>query len=339
MKTRDWQRAVKRIGKLQDAPAGAAVGAAPSVADAIASYLGDCRARNLKESTVISYSKTLDHLKTFCDGAGITLIQYLDLAALTDFRSGRKVAASTSGKELETLRAFFAFCKKRKWVDDNYAKELTAPKEDGCPTLPYTEKEVQAILEACDRLEDDNPNTRQTNRLYARARVLVMLYSGLRISDTVKLSRLSVNLETGACLIRVMKTGVPQYVTLQPPATAALAALPMEGQYFFWNGSSKLATAVGNARRSFQRVLALADVKGHPHRFRDTFSVSLLENGEDLRTVQLLLGHTSIKTTEKHYAPFVKSFQRILDAPTAKLNFGTKSGTEETTITKLFKIR
>lgn len=39
------------------------------------------------------------------------------------------------------------------------------------------------------------------------------------------------------------------------------------------------------------------------NRFRDTFSVSLLEKGEGLRTVQLLLGHTSIKTTEKHYAP------------------------------------
>lgn len=64
-------------------------------------------------------------------------------------------------------------------------------------------------------------------------------------------------------------------------------------------------------------------MKGHPHRFRDTFSVSLLEKGEDLRTAQLLLGHTSIKTTEKHYAPFVQSFQRILDAATAKLDFGT----------------
>lgn len=94
---------------------------------------------------------------------------------------------------------------------------------------------------------------------------------------------------------------------------------------YFCNGESKLATAVGNARRSISRAMAVAGVKGHPHRFRDTFSVSLLEKGEDLRTVQLLLGHTSIKTTEKHYAPFVRSFQRILDAATAKLDFGQDS--------------
>ena len=91
--------------------------------------------------------------------------------------------------------------------------------------------------------------------------------------------------------------------------------------YFFWNGESKLYTAIGNTRRTVTRILTTAGIEGHPHRFRDTFSVSLLEKGEDLRTVQLLLGHTSIRTTEKHYAPFVDSFQRILDAATAKLDF------------------
>jgi integrase/recombinase XerD len=339
LKTRDWKRAVKRIERLQDCPAGAAGGAMPGLAGAVTSYLGDCRARNLSDSTLRSYAKTLEHLSAFFAERGITLIQDIDLGTLTDFRSARKVAPSTSGKELETLRAFCAFCKKRKWMDENYAKDLSAPKEDGCPTMPYSVDEVQRILEACDQLEDDNPNTRERNRLYARARVLVMLYSGLRISDTVKLSRLSVNLESGRCLLRVMKTGVPQYVTLQPPATAALAALPRKGEYFFWNGKSKLATATGNARRSIPRVLELAEVKGHPRRFRDTFSVSLLENGEDLRTVQLLLGHTSIKTTEKHFAPFVKSFQRILDAATAKLRFGTNVGTEQLIGSKVLQIR
>ena len=68
--------------------------------------------------------------------------------------------------------------------------------------------------------------------------------------------------------------------------------------------------------------MTLAGVKGHPHRFRDTFSVTLLEKGEDLRKVQLLLGHKSTRTTEKHYAPFVESFQAMLDAATSKLDFG-----------------
>ena len=59
-----------------------------------------------------------------------------------------------------------------------------------------------------------------------------------------------------------------------------------------------------------------------PHRFRDTFAVELLLCGEDIRTVQLLLGHTSLRTTERHYSPFVSAFQQRLDRATAKLKFG-----------------
>ena len=103
-----------------------------------------------------------------------------------------------------------------------------------------------------------------------------------------------------------------------------LEALPRNGPYFFWTGRGQLVTAVKNARRTIQRVLAIAGVGGHPHRFRDTFSVGLLEKGEDLRTVQLLLGHT-IKTSERHYAPYIKSFQAILDATTKKLDFTGQS--------------
>jgi integrase/recombinase XerD len=101
-----------------------------------------------------------------------------------------------------------------------------------------------------------------------------------------------------------------------------MRALPGQGEYFFWSGASKISSAIGNARETISRVLAVASIEGHPHRFRDTFSVSLLSKGEDLHTVQLLLGHTSIKTTEKHYAPYVESFQRVLERCDRQAGFG-----------------
>jgi integrase/recombinase XerD len=52
---------------------------------------------------------------------------------------------------------------------------------------------------------------------------------------------------------------------------------------------------------------------GHSHRLRDTFSVDLLQMGVSLETVSQLLGHTSIKTTQKHYSPWVKSRQDKLE--------------------------
>jgi site-specific recombinase XerD len=348
LKTRDWARAVKRAEKLETGPEGTRI--VVSVADAINSYLGDCRARNLADSTIGSYVKTLEHLSTFCTSKGIRAMDGIDLGALTDFRAGRMVpgkteneaarpiSPSTSSKELETLRAFCAFSKKRGWMPENFAQELEPPREDGPPTLPFGRDEVDKILEACGELEDDNPHTVERTRARARAMCLVMLYSGMRISDTILLKRAAVDLDSGKLLLRVMKTGAPLYVRLGKPATEALAAMSGDGEYFFWNGASKLYTAIGNARKTISRVLAVAGIKGHPHRFRDTFSVSLLEKGENLHTVQLLLGHTSIKTTEKHYAPFVESFQRVLDAATSKLDFGTRIGTRDQTSAKLLKI-
>jgi integrase/recombinase XerD len=319
LKLRDWGRAVRRADQMERKPE---VFIEPvKLAHACDAYLNDCRSRKLADSTLASYGKTLDHLKAFCTSKGIRSIEECELAQLSEFRSSRDVAASTGGKEIETLRAFGAFCVERGWMEQNWAKKLKPPKQQAPPTMPYTQHEVDRILVACDHLEDDNPNRREQNRLTARARCLVMLYSGLRISDMVKLERARVDMNTGKLLLRTMKTGVPLYVRLAPEAVDSLRRLPLAGEYFFWNGDSKLATAVGNARRSIQRVLAIAGIQGHPHRFRDTFSVALLEAGEELRTVQLLLGHTSIRTTEKHYAPWVKSMQRILDAATAKLDF------------------
>ena len=339
---RNWARAMKRL-EVWEKAAQEPGKPATLVPDAIASYLADCRTRRLEESTVRSYAKTLEYFERFCEAVKVRHIAEVDLAVLTDFRASRNVAASTSRKELEALRTFCAFAKKRGWIEENYAKELDPPKEDRVPTLPFAREEVERILAACDCLPDDNPFARDRTRRRARALCFVMLYSGLRISDTVKLPRASVDLKTGKMLLRVMKTGVPLYVRLGQPAIEALVALPMDSEYFFWNGKSKLATAVGNTRRTISRVLAIAGVEGHPHRFRDTFSVRLLEEGEDLRTVQLLLGHQSIKTTEKHYAPFVLSFQKILDAATAKLDFGqtrgTKFGTKSKSDSKLMKLK
>lgn len=315
---RDWARAVKRVERWEERPAEIT---RSTVSDSIAAYLADCKARNLAPSTITSYTKTLGHFEAFCLKNGIANLQEANLEALSTFRSGRQVKPSTQGKELETLRAFYRFAVKRKWVSENFASELDYPEEDGLPTMPFEDEEIKQIIAACDRIDNNNRAGVGRAKTRARALVLLLLYSGLRISDAVKLERSRVDAKTGKLLIRTMKTGVPLYVQLHPAALAALRAMPVESFYFFWSGKSKLSTAVGSARRTVECLMKLAKLKGHPHRFRDTFAVNLLQNGVDLRTVQLLLGHTSIKTTEKHYAPYVAGFQRMLDEATATLNY------------------
>jgi integrase len=132
-------------------------------------------------------------------------------------------------------------------------------------------------------------------------------------------------MHTGRLLVRIMKTRRPLYVRLHSDAVSALAALPVESEYFLWSGRSKLSTAIGSARRTIDCLCRKTGIAGHPHRFRDTFAVRLLEQGEDIRTVQLLLGHSSVVTTEKHYAPWVSSMQDRLDRAAEKLDFTATS--------------
>ena len=112
------------------------------------------------------------------------------------------------------------------------------------------------------------------------------------------------------------KTGVPIYCKLPHFTVEALHSIPpVSPRYFFWTGKGTVDTAAGNYRRSLRELFESAGIKGgHPHRFRDTFAVELLPAGVPLERVSNLLGHSSIKVTEKHYAPWVRARQEQLEA-------------------------
>ena len=85
--------------------------------------------------------------------------------------------------------------------------------------------------------------------------------------------------------------------------------------YFFWTGESKVESATGDWQRALKGVFKEAGIPdGHPHRFRDTFAVDLLQAAVPMERVSVLLGHSSIKVTEKHYAPWVRARQEQAEA-------------------------
>ena len=88
-------------------------------------------------------------------------------------------------------------------------------------------------------------------------------------------------------------------------------------EYFSWDGQSERETTVKSWNRVFQKLFSATEppiVGGHAPRFRDTFAISLLLKGVDLANVSILLGHSSIKVTERHYSPWVKARQEQLEA-------------------------
>lgn len=103
---------------------------------------------------------------------------------------------------------------------------------------------------------------------------------------------------------------------MRPPfVVGALNAIPEHTAYFFWTGNSTPKTAAGIWQESLKRLFILAGVPdGHAHRFRDTFSVELLLAGVPIERVSIILGHQSVRITEKHYAPWVRARQEQLEA-------------------------
>jgi len=111
-----------------------------------------------------------------------------------------------------------------------------------------------------------------------------------------------------------MKTGTVVWLPLPPAVIEALSAIPSAGKYYFWTGEGKAKSCASSYQRALHRLFVLAGVTdAHPHRFRDTFAVECLLSGVALERVSILLGHSSIRVTEKHYSPWVPARQEQLE--------------------------
>jgi len=179
--------------------------------------------------------------------------------------------------------------------------------------MPFTPDEMVRILAACSRYPDNYGNTGQLNAKRLRALVLLLRYSGMRIGDAASCGTDRI---TGDRLfLYTRKTNFPVWCKLPQCVVDELGAVPpVSPRYFFWTGEGKVDTVAGNCRRSLRSLFTLADIQGgHPHRFRDTFAIELLLAGVPLERVSVLLGHRSIKVTEKHYTPWVRARQEQLE--------------------------
>ena len=137
-----------------------------------------------------------------------------------------------------------------------------------------------------------------------------MRYTGLRIGDTIRLSKSHVQDEK--VFVRTAKTGQPVTVPVPREVVTALKKIENGSDRYFWTGKN-IRSAVSNWSRYLTRIFELADIKdGHSHRFRDTCAVELLLAGASVEDVASILGN-SPQVVAKHYAPWVKERQVRLE--------------------------
>ena len=193
------------------------------------------------------------------------------------------------------------------------------------PTDYFTADEYKRTIDATYRLGEYAERSWAPEKRSIRIRALTDLirWSGLRIRDAVTLecSRLDEN----KLLLYQAKTGIPVFVPLPPHVADLLRSIPPglkpNPNYFFWSGNGLPKTFVANWQRAYRRLFKVADLRKpdgtpkrcHCHMFRDAFAVEMLLAGVPIDQVSILLGHASVRVTEKHYSPWVRARQDQLE--------------------------
>ncbi len=273
----------------------------------------------LSAGVLLKYQRELGRFESFMVQRSKFLPHDITAEDLIDFREGwmeQYPSSATRNKVHERLRGFLKFCYDSRYIDR--VPKMQPVKVDTVPTLPLTADQYRKLLVVIPHEFTGEKAIR------VHALVQLMRHTGLSIMDAVTLERdeFRKDHKTGG-VYRVttarQKTGTHVSVPVPPDVAAEVlnaAELNVNSRYIFWNtGTGKAQSAVTNWQHDLRQAFRAAGMPdGHPHQLRDTFAVRLLEKGVPLEEVSKLLGHTSIKTTEKHYAPWVKTRQDRLDA-------------------------
>jgi integrase/recombinase XerD len=272
--------------------------------------------RGAAENTIGAYRRDLADIAGFLDGRGTAIDRagpddlraYLDhLAHQPGAGRSRETAARTVARRLSAMRQFYRFLVSEGRRADDPSSGLDGPKLGRSLPKVLSEDDVDRLLEAA--AEREGP---EGVRLVA---LLEVLYAtGLRVSELVGLPRGALARD-GAALIVRGKGGKERLVPLSEPARDALAAyLSVRGHFLvpgrekaqgLWLFPSRIARNGYLTRQRFAQLLkelaldaGIDPERVSPHVLRHAFATHLLNRGADLRSVQKMLGHADISTTQ-----------------------------------------
>lgn len=264
--------------------------------------------KGLAQATLDAYVRDLEQFGKYLQSQGILepkSIKSEDIGAYVAslFRQG--LARSSMARKLASVRSFFEFLRKNGQVEANAAAQVRNPRQQDKKPKVLNVDEVFNLLDGRES-QNSSPSSPRDIRDIALAELLYG--SGLRISEALALNADQLNLESG--VVRVMGKGAKERIA--PLSDSSVQALEK-----WLLARPALACSAENAlfvgargrrlnRREAQRIVAALCRKAglaetiSPHGLRHSFATHLLMAGADLRSVQELLGHKRVATTQRY---------------------------------------
>jgi len=262
----------------------------------------------LADATRRAYRVDVEEFCRWLDSRG-TALEDVDVRVLVEYaaklgtaRAGRRpsrLAPTTIGRKLAAVRAFLRHALGPARVPDARLGPRRARRLPEAPSIRELDRELAA-------LEGEGP-------LALRNRALVeLVYSaGLRSAEAVGLDLGDVDFEQELVHVRLGKGGKERVVPLGEHASEWVARYVHEARPALARGASDALFLSARGKRL--DTSTLRRLVPHPHRLRHAFATHLLEGGADLRTIQELLGHSSLSTTQMYSHVDAKRLRRVYD--------------------------
>ena len=250
------------------------------------------------ENTVSAYRRDYSHFSQFCANNAITHVDPQVLRQYLAFMTAEDLSARTQARRMSALKQFFRYLVTRDILKKDPMQDISMPKLPRSLPKALTRTEVKSLLAA---QECDSPES-----VRSRAILEALYATGLRVSELIKLK--TSDMQDGERrMLRI--TGKGNKTRMVPLGKMAADVLEMyvrkarpvfdkkKTDWLFPSRSGRPLTR----QRLFQIVREAGqkvDMELSPHHLRHTFATHLLENDADLRSVQLMLGHADVATTQ-----------------------------------------
>ena len=269
--------------------------------------------RNLADNSIRGYVSDLQSFLAHIEKLGITEFSELKITHIRSWLANLQstgISRATLARRIVSIRAFTYWAASQKWIPTDIGSDLAIPKAH--KTLPevLNHSQTQIVLDAIVTKAGEDPSPINIRDL---AMIEVLYASGIRVSEICGLNIRDVDLERNTLLV-LGKGDKERVVPIGLPAIKAIKNWLATARAEFANTTSGDAVFLGTrGKRIDQRTVrtdvynALEAIGSHmsPHGLRHTAATHLLEGGADLRTVQEILGHSSLATTQiyTHVSP------------------------------------